>query len=31
MTDSKILLKENMINYLKFKIETFTTVKDMIK
>ena len=31
MIDSKILLKESMIDYLKFKIETFTKVKDMDK
>jgi hypothetical protein len=30
MIESKILMKENMIKYLKFKIETFTMVKDMI-
>jgi hypothetical protein len=30
MIDSKILMKENMIKYLKFKIETFIMVKDMI-
>jgi hypothetical protein len=30
MIDSKILMKENMIKYLKFKIETFNMVKDMI-
>jgi len=30
MIDSKILLKENMIKYLKYKIETFNMVRDMI-
>ena len=30
MIDSKILMKENMIKYLKYKVETFNMVKDMI-
>jgi hypothetical protein len=30
MIDSKILMKENLIKYLKFKVETFNMVKDMI-
>ncbi len=30
MIDSKIMMKENMIKYLKFKIETFKMVRDMI-
>ena len=30
MIESKILMKENMIKYLKFKVETFNMVKDMI-
>lgn len=30
MIDSKIIMKENMIKYLKFKIETYNMVKDMI-
>lgn len=30
MLDAKILLKENMIEYLKFKIDTFRMVKDFI-
>lgn len=30
MIDSKIQMKENMIEHLKFKIETFRMVKDFI-
>ncbi len=30
MIDAKIMMKENMIEYLKFKVETFKMVKDMI-
>jgi hypothetical protein len=30
MLDAKILMKENMIEYLKFKIDTFRMVKDFI-
>lgn len=30
MIDTKIMLKENMIEHLKFKIETFKMVKDFI-
>jgi len=30
MIDAKIMMKENMIKYMEFKIETFKKVKDMI-
>lgn len=30
MIDAKILMKENMIKYMEFKIETFRKVRDMI-
>ena len=30
MIDAKIMMKENIINHLKFKIETFRMVKDFI-
>jgi len=30
MIDSKIMMKENMIKYMEFKIETFKQVKDML-
>ena len=30
MIDAKIMMKENMIKHLEFKIETFKKVRDMI-